>query len=76
MNVREIVKDWLADHGYDGLFSPDGLCACKLDDLMLCGDAGDECMPGYLAPCPGPDSETCGGDCAFHIVATKPEETP
>ena len=74
MNVREIVKAWLTDHGYDGLFSP--CCACKLDDLMPCDEPDAECKPGYLAPCPGPESEVCDGDCNFHIVATKPEDTP
>jgi len=75
MNVQEIIIDWLTSHGYDGLYNADGQCACKLGDLMPCGEPGIDCAPGYLAPCPGTASETCDGDCAFHIVAEKPAET-
>jgi len=73
MNMLEMVKNWLADHGYDGLYHPSGECACRLKDLMPCDGLSDECKPGYLAPCPGPESEVCDGDCAFHIVASNPE---
>ena len=54
MTVKEIVKKYLIEHGYDGLYSS-GECACKLDDFMPCGCEGIElCEAGYLQE---PDSE-------------------
>lgn len=54
MNVREIVQKYLVDNDYDGLFQPDGECACKSDDLFTClGEAVDECEAGHLVDCPG-----------------------
>jgi hypothetical protein len=54
VTVREILRKYLEDSGYDGLYG-DG-CGCGLDDLFCCeGDTygwfvGD-CEPAYLRPC-------------------------
>ena len=63
MNVTDIVKGWLIERGYDGLYRED--CGCALEDLMIC-DGNAECEPGHKIPC---DPETCpvNGDCPFHI---------
>lgn len=56
MTVKEIVKKYLEDNGFDGLWSEYD-CACKKDNLMPCG--GEDilnCEAGYLMPCP----EDCG----------------
>ena len=46
MNVREIVKQYLVECDYDGLFNEE--CGCELTDLMPCDDmAIPECEPGY-----------------------------
>jgi len=74
MNLKAIVANWLTNHGYDGLYQPDAKCACRLEDLMPCGEPGLSCTAGYLAPCPGTASEVCDGNCAFHIVAEKPHD--
>lgn len=60
----------LAKAGYDGLYSPDGECACLVGDLYPCGERQDDCEPGYKVPCPG---ATCylGGDCDWHVAPTK-----
>ena len=26
LTVRDMVQNWLQEHGYDGLLDPDGLC--------------------------------------------------
>lgn len=45
-NVREIVRAYLVEHGYDGLYHR--ACGCKLNDLFPCY-AEDDCMPGVIA---------------------------
>ena len=65
MDIQTMLEQYLQEHGYDGLFNP-GVCACKLDDLMPCGEPGN-CKAGYLV-----EGCTCGEGCKFHIVAKKP----
>lgn len=69
MNLRDLVAKALTEEGFDGLYSDWG-CACKLDDLLPCGEPSPACAPGYLAEC---DPETCqnNGDCDFHIAPEK-----
>jgi len=45
MTVGEIVKQWLEDHGCDGLCDPDAECGCGIDDLNPCGGLCDDCIP-------------------------------
>ena len=52
MDVKEIVKKYLKDNGYDGLVRLDVECGCKLDDLMPCNGPEVDCEPGYLQSCP------------------------
>jgi len=70
MNVRDIVKEYLQQHGYDGLFRNGPGCGCGIDVLMLCQEACDQCEPGYKVPC-NPDTCELGGGCAFHIGPKK-----
>ena len=65
-NVRRITEKWLMDNGYDGLFAPDGSCACKIGNLIPCCDSCDECEAGYYRE-PKP-----GEDCEFYIGKEKP----
>lgn len=52
MTVKEIVKKYLEDNGYDGLWNEYD-CACKNDDLMPCGvEDAINCEAGYLTGCP------------------------
>lgn len=49
MNVKEIVKKWLTDHRYDGLYPPDPdmeCGGCFLCDLFPCDEFLPECQPG------------------------------
>ena len=50
MTVKEIVKKYLGENGYDGLYC-NGKCACKLSNLTdYCEDPTD-CKPGYKHEC-------------------------
>lgn len=71
-NVREIVAEWLKEHGYEGLYSPD-YCACENADLMPCDEPCESCRAGYKRPCPGEDCPM-GGGCDFHIGETRKGE--
>ena len=55
-DVVEIIKQWLREHGYDGLFCPseweEDNCGCGLDDFMPCGLIGgcgmtEQCRAAY-----------------------------
>jgi hypothetical protein len=66
-NLKEIIKEYLEQHGYDGLYNPSE-CACDQSDLMPCDEPGVECRPGYREDC---DPGKCG-EHEFHICAKKP----
>ena len=50
MNVCEIVKEYLEEHGYDGLESEYKACFCGLGHFMLCTSTicVGRCMPIHL----------------------------
>lgn len=65
MTVIEIIKKYLTDNKYDGLYDGScGCCGCGLSDLFSCGIVSHSCEPGYKKPC------DCG-DHDFHIGAEK-----
>lgn len=78
--AREMVRQYLIDHGFDGLCSDDAECACEVGDLAPCGEMYDTCWAGYKRPC------DCGEGCDFHIggksspdadhVAPQPDAKP
>ena len=46
MNGKEMIKKFLEEHQYDGLYSEE--CGCDLSDLMPCGGEWCiECQSGY-----------------------------
>jgi len=50
MNLKKVVAEWLEYKGYDGLYNPDGECACLRNDLAPCGFPDwteEECTPGW-----------------------------
>ncbi len=46
MTVKEIIKEYLEQNGFDGLYNED--CGCHIDDLFCCGNNGEECQPGKI----------------------------
>jgi len=66
MTIQQIVEQWLREHGYDGLYSPDGGCACRIDDLFPCQEFSSDCTAGHVKKgC----SDECGMGCEWHVVA-------
>lgn len=65
--VKQIVKEYLENQSYDGLFVP-GECACTLDNLMTCEVDEQE---------PNSEGELCDLDIsecrAGHILASPPQ---
>lgn len=61
VTVVDIVREYLQQHGYDGLWNEYGECSCTPDDLVPCGESLSDCQPGYKVKC------DCGGGCMFHI---------
>ena len=53
MNIREIIKQYLEQNGYDGLCDESGECGCYVEDLFICHGSFNwnevsTCKPGYL----------------------------
>jgi len=51
MTIKEIVADWLKEHGCDGLCSREP-CGCSQDDLLSCGSLYDDCLAAVKGPTP------------------------
>lgn len=67
MDVKDIVKKYLEENGFHGLYEPDNECACESRDLFPCGENPQYCIAGYKVPC------DCG-DHDFHISAEKDDK--
>ncbi len=65
--VREMVRAYLDGMGFDGLYSADAECGCKLDDLAPCGEMSPECAAGYLHPVGCPCEICADGEDTWHI---------
>lgn len=50
MHVKEIVKKYLEENGFDGLYCED--CGCDKNDLISCDEYCGFCSPGYRHKCP------------------------
>lgn len=51
MNLKEIIKQWLIKHKYDGLCKANVDCGCGTNDFMPCGNENcdlENCKPAYL----------------------------
>lgn len=59
MTIQEIIKRFLLENKYDGLFNDD--CACENAHLFPCSQVDVSCEAGFKVPC------DCG-DHDFHIA--------
>ena len=72
MDVGDIIREYLKNNNYDGLYSS-GICACFIDDLVPCGEACDQCEAGYRIPCPYDGDCECEGE-GDHISSKNPND--
>ncbi len=71
MIVREILIEWLKEHGYSGLWNEDE-CGCHIDDFIICnGDGIEDCQPGYKV---STNPETSDSGFNWKIVSENPKE--
>lgn len=78
-NVKEIIIEWLKEHGFDGLYNDAYECACLVDDdFMPCeSDRIPYCEPGYKNECGDEcNVDGCSGEFSFHICDYPPERKP
>ena len=71
MNAREILKAWLAERGYDGLWNSEQECACLLGNLAPCESDPGNCEPGYKVTCDHPRCDSCR-ESGWHMQPQKP----
>jgi hypothetical protein len=66
-NVKDIIKKYLMDGNYDGLYNVDVACACHIDNLFpYCYEGVEDCQPGYKTEC------NCESDIHdYHISSSK-----
>ncbi len=76
MTVKEILIEWLTEHGYSGLWN-ENECGCGIDatcpeKFILCdAESIEDCQPGYKVKT-DPETSNMGYD--WKIVSEKPEE--
>jgi hypothetical protein len=75
ITVLEIVRSYLEQNGYDGLYDP-GECACLKDDLAPCGQIGHSCEPGYQYAGHDPDYDWMIGPASDRDAAKVPTDEP
>jgi hypothetical protein len=68
IDVLDMITEYLEQHGYHGLYNPDGECACTPPGLAPCGNMSQHCVAGWMAPC----------DCGEHDwhITSEPRATP
>jgi len=63
MTVKDIIINYLAEHGYDGLCGDE--CGCSIEDLSVCESCPLDCEPGYK-------TEDPSGEAQYLIMSEKP----
>jgi len=62
-SIEQIIKMYLMENGYDGLYNSEDECACEIANLLPCDcPHGDHCKAGYKCKPPdGYEDEYCIG---------------
>ena len=67
-SVYEIVKTYLQENGFDGLYNSELECGCPISNLNPCGDMKNDCTAGYEVKAPP------GDDCDYYICDSKDDK--
>lgn len=70
LEIKEIVRGFLFQNGFDGLFSSNECGCLAMENFMPCDKPRIDCEAGYKMPCPGEDCEL-EGKCDFHVGPEK-----
>ena len=79
LTVHEIVKTWLKDNGYHGLYNRWERCGCTTDKLMpYCGRLDEEiCCAGWIGRYMDGDGDWVDGIVAKkEVLDGQAQETP
>jgi len=57
VSVEDVIKRYLEESDFDGLYNEVGECGCRIDDLAPCGNLSLNCVFGYLVI----DNDSFGG---------------
>lgn len=63
VRIYDIVKDYLMKNGFDGLGNDEDDCTCSIEDMPMCGNISDICIPVYLHNNPATCPPDCGHRC-------------
>ena len=68
VSIERMTREYLAAHGYQGLYNSNGGCGCSFEDLFACREPSESCVAAYKYECGkckhGPDHD---GDCETNI---------
>jgi len=68
LDIRNMVKRWLKQHGYSALVYPGMGCGCGFDDFMPCDNpVVNGCVPGYEKIATKEDVENWEGDVELKV---------
>lgn len=60
MTAKQMLIDYLREHGYDGLCNTAGDCGCSVDDLEPCGCINiEDCVAAFHKKCVDCNTEFC-----------------
>lgn len=75
MTLKKIIRKYLEDNGYDGLYNETDQCSCEVGELITCSEPTDieSCNAGYKTKCI-PEECHAFGNCDWHISPNKEEK--
>ena len=59
MTIEELIRQHAKDNRYDGLYNPEGECACSLDDGTFKECTCHDCEFGHIVECTNCKEDKC-----------------
>ena len=76
MNVKDILVEWLKEHGYDGLCNNMDGCGCDMKDICPWTDQKIEnCESAYKVPADADFKAIWGDDAEWMYITKKRQPT-